>query len=109
MQAKRLFYSTYILTLLTIALTFQSCLIIIPVKKEESTICNIHNEKMHRSFDRTHYGLHCPKKLKKEYKNARTIHCMGCIRRSYIWALKYHCKQCTKLKELDKTYWENQD
>jgi len=97
------------LILILLLETLPSCLIHNATKYAEINKCDIHNIKMHKTIVRVHYGNWCPKRTRKEYKNAKSILCMGCVVRSYRLALKYQCKQCNKLKKADKEYWKKRD
>lgn len=89
--------------------TFHSCLIRNTTKYAETNKCDIHNVKMHKAIVKVHYGYACPRRTKKEYKNAKSILCMGCVVGPYRLAIKYHCQQCDKLKKADKAYWKQHD
>jgi hypothetical protein len=90
-------------------LTFQSCIIYNSTKQTENNVCEIHKERMYKTFVRATYGRICNAKLRPEYKNAKSIMCMGCVVKSprKYFALRYYCKKCNKLRRKDKQYWKD--
>jgi hypothetical protein len=100
-----------IFTVVTLSLFLQCCRLYDATKYADSDKCEIHNQKMHKTLVKVHYGNFCPARVKKEYKNAKSIECMGCVVRSprkYL-AIKYYCKKCNKFRRADKAYWIQRD